>query len=647
MRQHLLFFFIFSSLSSVFSQNAPCIDFQCDLVEAEMKGHMDLVKPHTTGFANDYNLIYQRCNWNLDPAVNFISGGITSYFKPSISSFSQVNFDMNDSLHTDSVVYHQHSIAYTHGTGNLLRISLPLPLPAACIDSLTVYYHGVPQSSGFGSFYQGTHQGAPVIWTLSEPYGAKDWWPCKQNLVDKIDSLDILVTTPQAYKVAGNGVLVSETISGTNKICHWKTRYPIATYLVAVAVTNYVQYSHYFHPASSTDSMEVLNYVYPEHLQWAQSVTPVILNTLFLYDSLTINYPFKKEKYGHAEFGWGGGMEHQTMSFIGGYSNVLLSHECAHQWFGDRLTLGSWADIWLNEGFATYFEALTEERYYPENWLRWKKNTISSAIMAPNGSVQVDDTTSVSRIFSGSLSYSKGSYLLHMLRWKLGDATFFQGLRSYLNDTALAYRYVRTTDLKRHLEAVSGQNLSSFFNEWFYNRGFPSYQLTWSQDGPQIQLTLNQTQSDASVTFFEMPVPVEFSGEGRDTTIILDHQYSGQTFNFRLPFTAEYAYLDPQLHILSANNRVSFIPSGATMTASLTLYPNPATEEVRIVNLNPANPIQEVRLFGLPGNLVRVMETGGNPDNWLTLNLTGIAPGMYQLSILTKLGTAVKKLEIK
>jgi len=644
----VLAFFVWIFSSSLYAQHISREDQQCAIVEAEMKSHMQHLNPAASGFANDYNLIYQRCFWNIDPSVNFISGSITSYFKPTVNGFSQVNFDMHDSLKIDSVIYHQGNVACIHGAGNnnLLGIPLPASIPLNSTDSITVYYHGVPPSTGFGSFYQGNHHGAPIIWTLSEPYGAKDWWPCKQNLVDKIDSLDVFVVAPQGNLVASNGVLVSETLTGSNKTFHWKTRYPIATYLVAIAVTNYMQYSHFLHLTSSpTDSLEILNYVYPEDLAYAQANTPQILKTIALYDSLTIGYPFKNEKYGHAEFGWGGGMEHQTMSFVGNFSNTLISHECAHQWFGDRVTLGSWEDIWLNEGFATYFEALTEERYFPENWLSWRKNTITDACRSPHGSVKVDDTTSVSRIFSGSLSYSKGSYLLHMLRWKLGDHLFFQALHDYLNDPALAYAYTKTPDLIRHLETTSGQNLSHFFNQWYYNKGFPSYQILWSQSGHSVTLTVGQTQSDSSVTFFEMPIPIEFMGGGHDTTIVFDHTFSGQTFTAQLGFTADFVYFDPQLHILSANNEVSAIKNPQSLSTSISIYPNPASALVQILNTNPSNPIQLVEVFGIPGNLISKTEMNGT-KSLSTIDLSGIPAGMYLLRIRTDFGTVVKRVEI-
>jgi aminopeptidase N len=617
------------------------------IAESEMKAQRQLVGPAQAGFANDYNLVYHRCQWTLDPAINFIAGSVTTYFKPLISSFATLHFDLSDSLVTDSVLYHGSALSFVHGKGNnnLLTIQFAGTLAPNILDSVVVYYHGIPPPSGFGSFYQGSHKGAPVIWTLSEPYGARDWWPCKQNLLDKIDSLDVLVTVPAANRVAGNGVLLSEVLNGNTKTVHWKTRYPIAAYLVAVAVTNYVQYSHYL-KLPTGDSLEVLNYVYPEDLALAKSSTPQILKTMALYDSLTITYPFYKEKYGHAEFGWGGGMEHQTMSFVSGFSNTLISHECAHQWFGDRITLGSWQDIWLNEGFATYFEALTEERYFPGNWMTWKKNTILDAAKEPHGSVLCDDTTRVWRIFSGSLSYSKGAYVLHMLRWKLGDVLFFKALQNYLNDPQLAYKYARTPDLVKHLEQTSGQNLTTFFRQWYYKRGLPSYQIEWKQQGPAVQLTIGQTQSDTSVSFFEMPVPIRFTGGGRDTTVVFNHTYSGQVFSLNLNFRVDFLSFDPDLHLLSVNNVVRETKGPQTLAESFAVYPNPGSGLIQILNNDAANPVQFIELFDVPGNFVQRYDMRG-ALSLMQIDLSLLAAGTYELRINTDKGVVVKKLEIK
>lgn len=195
-----------------------------------------------------------------------------------------------------------------------------------------------------------------VLWTLSEPYGARDWWPTKQTLNDKIDSCDIFVTTPSGYKVGSNGILLNVVQDGNNVIHHWKHIHAEPAYLIAIAVADYSEYIDWV-PLDSGDSLMVLEYVYPCNLLSAQLQTTDIIPTMQFFIELFGDFPF--EKYGHAQFGWGGGMEHSSMTFVGGFNHGLLAHELAHQWFGDKITCGSWQDIWLNEGFATYLEGLT------------------------------------------------------------------------------------------------------------------------------------------------------------------------------------------------------------------------------------------------------------------------------------------------
>lgn len=587
-----------------------------------------------TSIVDNYNLTYNRCEWQVDPAVNYIKGNITSYFKPLVLGFNQIQFDLSSALTVDSVKYHSANLSFTH-TADVVQINFASSLPMNTLDSVTIFYQGQPAGSGFGSFIQSTHNNIPVIWTLSEPFGAKDWWPCKNDLIDKVDSIDIIVTAPQGNRVASNGVLLSETSSGTDVTFHWKTKYPTAAYLVAIAVTNYVYYSNWVH-LTNGDSVEVLNYVYPEDVVSAQAQTPDIINVIKLYDSLTIDYPFAQEKYGHCEFGWGGGMEHQTMSFVINFGHMLIAHECAHQWFGDHVTCGSWQDIWLNEGFATYFEGLTEEFLFPSTWMTWKQDKINNITGALNGSVLCDDTTNVSRIFDGRLSYDKGAYLLHMLRWKLGDTVFFRAMKNYLNDPLLAGAYAKTPDLKAHLETESGQNLTSFFNEWYYNQGFPSYQLQWSQTGSAVSLTVNQTQSDPSVSFYEMPIPVKFIGVGQDTTIVFNHTFSGQTFTATVNFPVDNVVFDPELHILSANNLITGIENN-TLNNSVSVFPNPAKNNIS-VSIQLKNPdVLTFEIIDISGKVVfyktESVNSGASSHNFL---IDYLSKGNYLLKLKGK-----------
>ena len=218
------------------------------------------------------------------------------------------------------------------------------------------------------------------------------------------------------------------------------------------------------------------------------------------------------------------------MTYVVSFDYSLIAHECAHQWFGDMVTCGSWEDIWLNEGFATYWQGMTVERYDPNNWMYWKQSERDYIVSAPDGSVKCTDTTDVGRIFDGRLTYSKGAYVLHMLRWVMGDPAFFQGMKDYLLDPALSYNYAKTPDLKQHLESASGLDLTTFFDQWYYNQGYPTYYLSWYPTGNTINLTISQLQSDPSVSFFEMPVPVEFKDATHDTTVVFNHTFSGQSF---------------------------------------------------------------------------------------------------------------------
>jgi len=635
MKKNLLFLVMIVPILRTTAQNTYST-VENEIPAMEQKAQGAKLRSLLSGAANTYDLKYHRCEWAVDPAVNYIKGAVTSYFKPTVSGFNQMQFDLDTSFTIDSIKYHNTTVAYTQLSSLILQLNFAATLPANVLDSVTVYYQGMPPNTGFGSFVQSTHDtpAVPIIWTLSEPFGARDWWPCKQDLNDKIDSVDVIVTTPQIFRAGSNGVLLSETLSGTNKIYHWKTRHPIAAYLIAIAVTNYATYSD-FVPVSPTDSIEVLNYIYPEALATVQPQTHSIIDIIKLYDSLTIVYPFADEKYGHAQFGWGGGMEHQTMSFMVGFNFSLLAHECAHQWFGDHVTCGSWQDIWLNEGFATFFQGLTEQRYTPATFMAWKQARINNIVSAPDGSVLCDDTTSVGRIFNGRLTYDKGAYLLHMLRWKLGDATFFLALKNYLN--IYGGGYAKTPDLKAVLESTSGQNLAEFFNDWYYAQGYPSYQVLWGQSGSTVNVTINQSQSHPSVSFYEMPVPVKFIGASQDTTVIFDHTSSGQTFTATIGFPVISAQFDPELWVLSANNTVIGIDESVLINNEVLVYPNPTEGNISMMIQLREKRDLTFEIFDVTGKKILAQKQTLNAGKTTkTIEASALSSGVYQLKITGK-----------
>ncbi len=606
-------------------------DFQ-QLVENETHNHQHMLDYRSNELTADYDIKYHRLEWEVNPEIFYIKGAVTTYFQPLNDDFLSIYFDFSNALSIDSVLFHGNALSFNQAGGDVLQIEFGSPLPAAVLDSITVYYQGEPPTTGFGSYRQTFHEGTPLISTLSEPYGAKDWWPCKQDLNDKIDSIDVFVKTPESYRVASNGLLVSEVQDGANKVFHWQHRYPIPAYLVAIGVTDYAVYSDFVPTVNG--EIEVLNYVYPEDSVYIRSQTQATVEVMQLFNELFGIYPFADEKYGHAQFGFGGGMEHQTMSFMGGWSHLLQAHELAHQWFGDKVTCGSWEDIWLNEGFATYLEGMSYEYGLgPNTWENWKGSKIDNVTSQPGGSVWVDDTTSVARIFNGRLTYSKGAMLLHMLRWKLGDEDFFQGVRNYLNAPGIAYGYALTDDLKFHLEEQSGQDLTEFFTDWFYGQGFPIYQVEWWQDMDlTVHVVLNQSTSHPSVDFFEMPVPIQFSGAA-DSLFVFEHEITGQVFSAQPGYEVEELIFDPDLWLLAQNELIVASSEEAYQPLLLNIYPNPSNGVLNI-EISKSKRVEYIEILTLDGRVVK--KIGSFQNGFVEIPTSHLSNGMYFLKVKSK-----------
>lgn len=621
--------------SAIFAQRADELE---SIIEGEkaawLKKNTATERDLIQSADNRSDLVYCRFHFWVDPAVRYIRGEVMTVFKPS-QLLTDLQFDFSTALSMDSILWHGQNLGFTRD-GDILTVNFPTPLLDT--DSLTFFYQGEPTSTGFGSFETNVHgNGTPVMWTLFEPYGAMEWMPCKQSLTDKIDSADIYITHPEAYRAASNGVLRSETVENGQKTAHWETRYPIAAYLVAIAVTNYQEFSTDVpHPEGTT---KIVNYVYPESVQSAQNSMTYLKLQMQLYNDLFGLYPFQKEKYGHAQFGWGGGMEHQTMSFMGSFGYELVAHEMAHQWFGDKVTCGSWEDIWLNEGFATYLSGLCYENLLPNNWFQFKQGRINDVTSQPGGSVRVSDTTNVNRIFSGRLSYSKGAMVLHMLRWVSGDSAFFGGIRNYLADPNLAYSYAKTADLQAHIEATSGKNLQGFFADWFIGQGFPSYQITWSQNTDnQLFFNVKQSQSHPSVPYFELPLPLRLNGaQGQTQDIVLNHISNGQNFQEQADFAVTSVEFDPDLWLISKDNSITKVAVGthdlAALGFSLKIEPNPVTGGVlQAVATAPISGNVRFSVENMEGRMLfSSAENLISGENRLSFELAGLPAGPYFL----------------
>lgn len=581
---------LFSS-QNLFAQNHR--GFEKALVQMEMNRYKSNLRRITTGTSATtiIDVKYYRLDVTITTTPQYLKGSVLMNAVSNQNNLSTISIDLMNQLHVDSVKVGSTTVSAVQSP-SYFTVTLDRVYNQGELISVQIFYQGIPGSSGFGSFEYSTHSSVPWVWSLSEPYGAKDWWPCNDDPADKADSVDMFVTCDSTYKVGSNGKLISVNNNGNGThTVHWHESYPISTYLVSVAITNYAEFSNWF-KYTPTDSMQVLNYVLPEHLASAQSQLPKVVDELNIYSNLFGLYPFITEKYGHSEFGWGGGMEHETMTSLGGFNDWLTAHELAHQWFGDMITTRTWPNIWLNEGFATYCEHLYEEAEYG-NASYWSGiNSNMSDAKNATQSVYVLDTSNVGLVFDWNSVYAKGSVVLHMLRHVLGDSTFFHAMYNYAHDPRYRFGNATTADFQGVCETTSGKSLSYFFNEWVYGQSFPQYSTGWTVDstgsGYLITIAVNQSTQTSNPSYFTMPIDFDFSASGWDTTITLFNNAQTQLFTVIVPHKPTSVQLDPSGWILKNNTPIiAFNPVPAGINFGSVYLFDSVSDTIVVNNVNP------------------------------------------------------------
>ena len=633
MKKITQFFFVLSSFFC-FSQTAES-EFD-KMVLSESKSAASTMNVQVNPNTQNYDITYHELRFTVNPnnSPAAISGVVKTTFT-ALANMNSITFDMATQLVVSSVT--MNSINLTFSQSNYeLNINFPSTITTGTSTSVIITYAGIPPTAE-GAFTRGTHAGTPIIYTLSEPFGARDWWPCKQDLNDKINSFDMYITAPSTFNSVSNGLEQSRIVTGANATTHFKHLYPIPAYLIVLNITNYVVYNQQAGLGTlASPYFPIINYLYPESntitIQNQLGVTPGIMN---LFESLLVPYPFRNEKYGHAQFGWGGGMEHTTVSSMGSFGRDLISHELAHHWFGNKITCGTWKDIWLNEGLTEYMSGLVHEQDGPSNFVTWKNNKITSITSQPGGATYLSDAgaLSVNTIFSSRLTYNKGAMITHMLRWKLGDVKFFQALKSYLADPALAYGYAITANLKSHLEAAdNGNSLTEFFNDWLINQGYPTYTITAQNWGAgQAKIIVNQTQSHASVSFFEMPLQIRLTGSGSQVLdVIVNNTNNAQEFIVSVPFVVTGVVFDPNKHIISKNNTATLGTENFDMNSAISVYPVPSENELTIQFPNNVS-LYKVEIYNNLGQLLKT-------DFKNVIDIYGLPSGVHFLKIDTSEG---------
>ncbi|MBM3287296.1 MAG: hypothetical protein FJY88_08110 [Candidatus Eisenbacteria bacterium] len=505
---------------------APYLAFHKTKMYERVYERLGKMEGRQTPNQDAYDAIFYDLDLNLNPATSTLTGSVDARVKVVAGPLTTLDLDLDNLMTVSSVTSGGTPATYSH-TADLLTVNLDRPYATDELIEVTVSYSGNPEPGG--AFGWDAHNGQPMIWTLSEPFGARTWWPCKDWSHDKADSVWIRVVTPTGLITASNGSLVEATDNGAQAITRWREKHPIATYLVSLAIHPFTVYSDYFHH-SPTDSMEIKFFIFPDHVAEAMPTNALVKDMLAAYTEVYGPYPFLDEKYGHAEFPWGGGMEHQTCTSLGVFIEYITAHELAHQWWGDMVTCKDFHHIWINEGLATFSEAIWAEA---NGGMEAYHQDLSYNQFFGPGTIYVPDLSDWGRIFDHNLTYNKASWVVHMLRHVLGDEDFFASLAALR--AQYGYDSVTTEEFRDVCEGVSGQDLDYFFQQWIYGEYYPQYRFDYSVDpvqgGFDIVLDLYQTQS---WQIFTMPVDVTVTTASGEQTFVVMNTQAAQTFTLQV-----------------------------------------------------------------------------------------------------------------
>ena len=523
---------------------------------------------------NKYDVKYLKLDISAETGSRVISGSASQIIS-TVSPLDSFITELAGNMIVDSVFINGTIKTFAQASDHVF-IPLNTTYPTGVNFTTQIYYHGTSSNAGVfsGSI---SSNGLNYTATLSESYQAREWFPCKQILSDKIDSADIWVTTSAINKVGANGLLQGVDALPSGKVRYrWKTTYPMNYYMPSIAVGNYMEYQNFAKPAAiAPDSILVQHYLvnnssYFNSVKTNLDKTPPMLEK---YSELFGLYPFYQEKYGHSMANIGGGMEHQTMSTMASFGGSLIAHELGHQWWGDNVTCATWNDIWLNEGFASYCEYLAIEKlpllFTTTTASTWMQNFHTSAMSVANGSVYLPDASlfDENRIFSSRLSYNKGAAIVHNLRFEMqSDSNFFHTLQNF--QTQYKDGVATATNFKNVAEATSGKNLTTFFNQWYYGEGYPTFNITYFKpNADTILLLINETVSAPTITpFFGGLLELTITSLTGDTNIIVNLVGNNQVFKLAYSKLPNGIVVDPNNWML---NKTGSITNGIVVPVNI------------------------------------------------------------------------------
>ncbi len=603
---------------------------------------------------NDYDVKFYWIDLNVSSANTYVSGNTSITAQVTAAVLDTFAFELIPEITIDSFFFN--NVQYTGYTrdGNNVLYAVN-PAVEGQMVTAKVYYHGAPPSGGFFAGVTHDHNGTwdkDVTWTLSEPFAAKDWFPVKQDLEDKADSAWIFLTCPSNEMAGSEGLLTNIVNLGNGQTRYeWKTHHKIDYYLLSFSVADYMDYSIYAYPDSlNGDSVLIQNFIYNDNgcLNYWKDGIDESVPILELYCNLYITYPFYDEKYGHCLTQLGGGMEHQTMTTIGGFSFHLVAHEMGHMWFGDNVTCATWQDIWVNEGFATYSDYLANENIY--GWDAAQSfiiNAQNNAMSQPGGSTYVPENQVYPgnewRIFNGRLSYDKGAAIIHTLRHEIqNDSIFFHCLSQY--QTQYSGSTATGEDFKNVVEDVTGKDWDYFFDEWYYGEGYPIYDFEWFYDDSVNEFHLSSTQStSASTSLFQMLFDVKLTfDDGTDTIVRFEQTDNYNYFVSPQEKKVVNVSIDPDNWTMEkVSSLILDVSKNEEGLAYFTMSPNPATDRLNIYFSNNTGLQKTVTVYDLSGRVLLHKVTGNFKT---TLDVSQLSKGTYLVQVVEKGNRLVRKL---
>jgi len=587
MKRFFLFFPLFFFPLFVLGQYSGLTDNEPENGDwKHLIGNTFLENPYDQSpLVHQYDVKYYKLDVELYVESAFIKGSVGMGAEVVSQQMDTIAIELLDNMIVDSVFVNGALNAFVHVDDHIL-IALDDPQTQGSFFETQVFYQGTPQSSGFFSgLSSAAAGGARVTWSLSSPYNARQWWPCKQILADKADSSFVYVTTNQPYMVGANGLLDTVVSLDDNKVKYeWKHYYPINYYLICLTVGPFAEYSFYAPILNGSDSVFIQNYVYANQLESLKPELELTSSLINLFSDLYGPYPFKDEKYGHTMAPIGGAMEHQTMTTMGGFSFLLIGHELSHQWFGNHVTCSSWSDIWINEGFATYSEYLAIENLQTaaaaRSWLLSKQNNVLSSV---GGSIYIpfNEIQDIWRIFNGRLSYNKGACILNMLRFELNDdELFFDIYRTF--QSQFSHSVASGDDFKGVVETLSNKDFDWFFDQWYYGEGYPKFNFVFWQSNDTLYVKSTQTASTTTIPFFRTSLEIRAFNQDRDTILRVEQTEAEQIFALLPGFQVSGIQADPNIRILKKVLSTTNLYDPKDLGEGVTLFPNPASDYVKI-----------------------------------------------------------------